>query len=40
MSKTIDRQPLMPTSPVKARMLLMEHKAKMVQTTSFTIRLT
>jgi cytochrome c553 len=38
--QNIDRQPLMPTSPVKARLLLKAGKAKVVRKTPFTIRLT
>jgi hypothetical protein len=37
--QNIDRQPLMPTSPVKARLLLKAGKAKVVSKTPFTIRL-
>jgi RRXRR protein/HNH endonuclease len=38
--QNIDKQPLMPTSPVKARTLLKAGKAKVVSKTPFTIRLT
>jgi hypothetical protein len=38
--ENIDKQPLMPTSPAKARILLKTGRAKVVHTTPFTIRLT
>jgi len=38
--QNIDKQPLMPTSPAKARILLKIGRAKVVHTTPFTIRLT
>ena len=38
-ASNIDRQPLMPTSPVKALLLLKAGKAKAVSKTPFTIRL-
>ncbi|HEY6845497.1 MAG TPA: RRXRR domain-containing protein, partial [Terracidiphilus sp.] len=38
--ENIDKQPLMHTSPAKARILLKTGRAKVVHTTPFTIRLT